>query len=160
MVARREGLGEEIVKEFGIYVYTLLHLKWITNRDLPYSTGNSAQYYVSTWMGGEFGREWIHVHAWLSPFAVHLKLSQIVNQLCAVLCLAAQPCLTLCDPMDYSLPDCSIHGIFQARILEWIAISFSKRSSQPRDWTGVSRIVGRCFTMWATREALITRANY
>ena len=42
------------------------------------------------------------------------------------------------------------HGIFQARILEWVAISFSRRSSQPRDWTRV--IVGRCFTVWATRE--------
>ena len=44
-----------------------------------------------------------------------------------------QSCLTLCDPMDYSLTDFSIHGIFQARILEWVAISFSRRSSQPRD---------------------------
>ena len=53
----------------------------------------------------------------------------------------AQSCLTLCNPMDYSLPGSSIHGIFQARILEWVAISFSRRSSQPRDWTRVSRIV-------------------
>ena len=44
-------------------------------------------------------------------------------------------------------------GFFQARILEWVAISFSKRSSRPRDWTQVSRIVGTCFTIWATREA-------
>ena len=58
----------------------------------------------------------------------------------------------LCDPMDCSLPGSSIHGIFQARILEWVAISFSRRSSQPRDWTWVSHIVGRCFTIWATRE--------
>ena len=64
----------------------------------------------------------------------------------------AQSCPTLCDPMDYSLPDSPVHGIFQARILEWVAISFS-RSSQPRDWTPVSRIVGRRFTVWATREA-------
>ena len=45
----------------------------------------------------------------------------------------AQLCLTLCDPMDCSLPGSSIHGIFQARILEWVAISFSRGSSQPRD---------------------------
>ena len=57
----------------------------------------------------------------------------------------AQSCPTLCDPMDYSLPGFSIHGIFQARILEWGAISFSRRSSHPRDWTRVSLIVGRCF---------------
>ena len=43
---------------------------------LLYSTGNSAHCYVAAWMGGEFGEEWIHVYVWLSPFAVHLKLSQ------------------------------------------------------------------------------------
>ena len=64
----------------------------------------------------------------------------------------AQLCPTLCYPMDCSLPGSSIHGIFQARILEWVAISFS-RSSQPRDWTWISCIVGsRSFTIWATRE--------
>ena len=64
----------------------------------------------------------------------------------------AQSCPTLHDPMDCSLPGFSIHGIFQARVLEWVAISFSRRSSQPRDWSWVSRIVGRHFTVWATRE--------
>ena len=63
-----------------------------------------------------------------------------------------QSCLTLCDPMDCSLPCSSIHGIFQARVLEWVAISFSIGSSQPRVQTWVSHIVGRCFTAWATRE--------
>ena len=62
----------------------------------------------------------------------------------------AQSCLTLCDPMDCKLPGSSIHGIFQ-----WVAISFSRGSSQPRDWTQVSWIVGRCFTIWATREVLL-----
>ena len=47
----------------------------------------------------------------------------------------------------------SVHGIFQARILEWVTISFSRGSSQPRDWTQVSHIAGRCFNLWATREA-------
>ena len=54
-----------------------------------------------------------------------------------------QSCLTLCDPTDCSPPGSSIHGIFQARILEWVAISFSRGSSWPRDWTRVSHIVGR-----------------
>ena len=49
-------------------------------------------------------------------------------------------------------PGSSVHGTSQARILEWVAISFSRRSSWPRDWTQVSHIVGRCFTVWATRE--------
>ena len=53
----------------------------------------------------------------------------------------------LCDPMDCSLPGSSVHGIFQARILEWVATSFSRRSSQPRDRTQVSHVVGRCFTI-------------
>jgi len=65
----------------------------------------------------------------------------------------AQSCLTLCDPVDCSLPGSSIHGILQARILEWVAISFSRGSSWPRKWTWVSHIVARCFTLWATREA-------
>ena len=66
----------------------------------------------------------------------------------------AQSCLTLCNPMDCSLPGSSIYGIFQAIVLEWIAISFSRGSSRPRDQTRVSRIVDRRFTVWATREVL------
>ena len=58
----------------------------------------------------------------------------------------AQLCPTLCDPVD------CVRGIFQATVLEWVAISFSRGSSLPRDWTWVSLIVGRRFTIWATRE--------
>ena len=64
-----------------------------------------------------------------------------------------QSCLTLWDPMECSLQGSSVHGIFQARLLEWVAISFSRRSSQPRDQTLFSHIASRCFTIWATREA-------
>ena len=60
--------------------------------------------------------------------------------------------LTLCDPVDCSLPGSSIHGIFQTRVLEWAAISHSRGPSPPRDKTRVSHTVGRCFTSWATRE--------
>ena len=56
--------------------------------------------------------------------------------------------LTLWDLMDYI-----VHGILQARILEWVAFPFSRGSSQPRDWTQVSHIAGGFFTSWATREA-------
>ena len=52
---------------------------------------------------------------------------------------------TLCDPMDCSLSGVSVHGIFQARVLEWIAISFSRGSSRPRNRTWVSHITGRRF---------------
>ena len=57
-----------------------------------------------------------------------------------------QSCLTLCDPMDYT-----VYGILQARILEWAAFPFSRGSSQPRDWTQVSRIAGGFLTSWATK---------
>ena len=65
----------------------------------------------------------------------------------------AQSCPTLCDPMDCSLPGSSVHGIFQARVLEWADISFSRGSSQPRNRTRVSCVADRCFIIWATREA-------
>ena len=55
-------------------------------------------------------------------------------------------------PMDYSPPGSSVHRIFQARILEWVAVFFSRGSSQPRDQTHISRITGGFFTVWATRE--------
>ena len=57
-------------------------------------------------------------------------------------------------PMDYSPPDSSVHGIFQARILECVTISFSRQSSWPRDPIWVSHVAGWLFTFWATREAL------
>ena len=62
----------------------------------------------------------------------------------------AQLCLTLCNPVDCSLLGSSVHGIFQAIVLEWIAISFSRGSSQPRARTVVSQTVDRGFTLWAT----------
>ena len=65
----------------------------------------------------------------------------------------AQSSPTLCDPMDCSLSGSSVHKIFQARVREWIAISFSRGSSRPRNQTRGSRTAGRRFTVWATREA-------
>ena len=67
----------------------------------------------------------------------------------------AQSCLTLCDPVDCSLTGSSIQRILQARILEWVAISFSRGSSWPRDQTQVSCIAGRRFTLWASRWAFL-----
>ena len=77
-------------------------------------------------------------------------------------CKIAHSCPTLCNPMDCSPPGSSVQGILQARILNWVAISFSRGSSRPRDQTWVSRIAGRRFNLWATREALIyfRRSNY
>ena len=61
--------------------------------------------------------------------------------------LVTQSCLTLGDPMDCSLPGSSVQGILQARILEWVAISFTRGSSQSRDQTRVSHTAGRLFTI-------------
>ena len=72
------------------------------------------------------------------PLSLSLKWSEVK---------VAQLCLTLCDPMDYTL-----HGILQARILEWVAVPSSRGSSQPRDRTQVSFIASGFFTRWATSE--------
>ena len=66
----------------------------------------------------------------------------------------AQLCPTLCDPVDCSPPGSSVHGILQARILKWVAISFFRGSSRLRDQTQVSHVAGRRFILWATREGL------
>ena len=73
-------------------------------------------------------------------------------------CLVTQSCPTLCNPMDCIPSGPSVYGIFQARILEWVAISFSRGSSGPRDRIHVSCIAGRFFTRSAIREALIACA--
>ena len=71
------------------------------------------------------------------------RLSDFLSSLCdtnCCCCLVAKSCPTLCNPMDYSLPGSSVHGISQARILEWVAVSYSKGSSQSRDQTHISCI--------------------
>ena len=65
-----------------------------------------------------------------------------------------QLCQTLCNPVDCSPPVSSIHGIFQTRILEWVAISFSRGSSPHRDQTWVSHTTGRLLTVWASRDPI------
>ena len=70
-----------------------------------------------------------------------------------MLCLVAQSCLTLCDLMDFSPAGSSVHGILQARMLEWVAMLSSRESSKPKDQTQVSHTAGRSFTLWAIREA-------
>ena len=76
-------------------------------------------------------------------------------------CVHAQSCLTLCNPVGCSPSASSVHGIFQARIMEWVAFSYSRGSSEPRDWTlssGISCvscsscIAGRFFTGWPTSD--------
>ena len=99
---------------------------------------------------------WATVHGvakswlWLSMRVrahTHAQTYTVVTYKCESESDVAQSCPTLCDPMDCNLPGFSIHGIFQARILECIAISFSRGSSRPRNRTWVSCIAGRCFTL-------------
>ena len=80
-------------------------------------------------------------------FVYHFLMTCLVSEV-------TQSCPTLCDHIDCSLSGSSVHGIFQAIVLEWIAISFSRGSSQPRALTWVSRIVDRHFTIWAMREVM------
>ena len=70
-------------------------------------------------------------------------------------CILTQSCLTVCDPMDHSPPGSSFYGIFQARILEWVAISFSRWFFPPRNLIQVSCITGKFFTKWAMRKSQI-----
>ena len=75
---------------------------------------------------------------------MHSMVAMVDNALsCPQLSSATQSCLTLCDPMDYSPPGSSVHEILQARILEWVAFPFSRRSSQPRNPT--SPVLARRF---------------
>ena len=76
-------------------------------------------------------------------------------------CLVRKLCIWLfCNPMDFSLPGSSVHGISQARILEWVTIPFSGGSSQPRDQTGVSWIGGQILYLWATKKDYIMILYY
>ena len=86
-----------------------------------------------------------------SPWSQRFSLCLFLSKCCSLVkwseVKVTQLCPTFCDPMDYT-----VHGILQARILEWVAFPFSRGSSQPRDRTQVSCIAGRFFTIWATRE--------
>ena len=89
--------------------------------------------------------------AWAQHYLFHLNSTLCCSSAESEV---AQLCPTLCDPMDCSLPGSSVPGILQARILEWVAISFSRGSPWPKDRTRVSCITGRRLTVWATGEVL------
>ena len=98
-------------------------------------------YWKSSWKDGK-----------RCKIAITLKPDILTSGLELVLRLVAQLCLTLCHPIDYSPPASSVHGGFQARILEWVAFPSSRGSFQPRDWICVSCIVRWVLYYWVTRE--------
>ena len=113
MINTRSGLLYILMYTHIYFIYTTV--KEIANNNLLYSTGNFSQYSVKSYMGKEFKKR---------------------------LCVYAQVqlYLTPCDPMDCSPPGSSVHGILQARILEWVAMPSSTGSSRPRDQTRVSYV--------------------
>ena len=86
------------------------------------------------------------------PSRHHKPLAKLEVFIICVLCLAAQSCPTLCDPMDCSLPGSSVPGILQARILEWVAMPCSTGSSQPRDRAQVSSLSQKKFAKLYIRD--------
>ena len=99
---------------------------------------------------------WLHSQSCetitITNFSIFLIFKFLATP-CAL--LVSHACLTLCNPMDYSLLSSSVHGILQARILEWLATPFSRRS-----WSQFSCIASRFFTFWATREAQKKKKNH
>ena len=97
------------------------------------------------------------IHIW-RPGIINMAgyISSHIYYLITLRAKSLQSCLTLCGHMNHSLPDSSVYGILQARILKWVFIPFSRGSSWPRDRSQVSCMAGRFFTIWATREVFIT----
>ena len=139
-------------------------------RSIPGSGRSSGEGkgYPLQYSGLENSMDWI-VHGvpkswtWLSNF--HFLSFFLLWQYCSIvylsmmLCLVTKSCPTLCDPRDCSLPGHSVHGILQARILEWAAMPSSRGSSQSMDRTQVSCITGKLFTGWTSRETLFVYAD-
>ena len=99
-------------------------------------------------------KSWTRLTDWIDWLTDWVAFKRIRIDSTSIVCvLLAQSCLILCDSVDCSQPGSSVHGILKGRILEWVAILFSRGSSRPRNWTWVSCIAGRFFTIWATREA-------
>ena len=90
---------------------------------------------------------------------IYHLLSVVKRKWKSVKVLITQSCPTLCNPMNYSPPGSFVHGIPQARILEWVAIPFSRGSSWLRERSQVSCIEDKLFTIWATKECVCMRAK-
>ena len=105
---------------------------------------------------GNFLNRWEYQTTWSASWeiCVQVRKQQLKPDMKQCVCVLSHSVVSdSCDPTDCSLPGSSVHGILQARTLEWVAVSFCRGSSQPRNQTWVSYIAGRLFTNWATKEA-------
>ena len=145
----------------GIWVNTdtLLYIKQIITKDLPYRIVNSIQYYVLTYKGKDWKRMGVCVCVDIYICIYTHTYIYITELLCCTLeltqhrkstmhgCLLSHSVVpTLRDPMDYSPPGFSVHGILQATTLDWVAMPSSQGSSQPRDRNSIS--CGCCIGSW------------
>ena len=131
---------------------------WMFQRRYSTSFPISSTQFPSCWLIIFFIYNYATIIFWTqNTFSYHITTSRYcllpLVPRAKVLVLVTQLCATLRDPMDGSLPGSDVHGIFQVRILEWVAMPFSRGSSWSRAWTWVSHIAGRFFTVWAKRES-------
>ena len=138
-----------------------------------YSKQFSRKYTISVWSWETRERHRAahrHTHVftfcvWMNRISLGLNLDKSYNNLVLrfpdlwFLNVVAQLHLTFCNPMNCSPPGSTVHEILQARILEWIAIPFSRVFSQPRDQTEVSHSAGRFFTIWANRKPVLSKSS-
>ena len=149
-----------------VYVYVYLVVQWLSRVQLLESCGLQPARLLCPWnspgkntgVGCHFLPQGISPPRDRSQTAHtqmgHLQVdSLLTEQPGKPLVLVTQSCPNLCNLMDWSIPFSTVHGILQARILEWVAIPFSRGSFWSKDQTGVSCIAGRFFTIWTTREA-------
>ena len=108
----------------------------ISLRNLYAGNNKQLELDVKQQTGSKLGKEYVKA-IYCHPYLTYMHSESEVTQLCP----------TLCNPVDCGLPGSFIHGIFQPRVVEWVAISFSKGSSQPRDRTQVSHTAGRRFNL-------------
>ena len=163
----RFRLTLEVFREIHLlYIFLLVPPPWVlmtvplyrylwppvTSTDFPPPWFTSSCTCCHCWISLPAGHSPAHSIHWLpSWLPFQCKCSPVLVLVCTgkVKVKVAQLCPTFCDPMDYT-----VHEILQARVLEWVAIPFSRGSSQPRDRTQVSHTADGFFTSWATREVL------
>ena len=117
-------------------------------RQIPYQLSHKGSPRILEWVaypfsrGSSWPRNWTVVSFIAGWFFTNWAISEVK---------VAHSCLTVCNPMVHT-----VHGILQARLLEWVLFPFSRESSQPRNWTTVSCTAGGFFTNWAIREAQLS----